>query len=444
MPKKVDLNQQLADKREAIKTKRLRAMDFAQKVKGGNTLTTEERAEWDELNESVAALDLECVDIQRSLEVGLFNPNATDAIGLTEEETREFSLVKLINARANPNSAQATEGAAMELKACAAAEEKMSNGHASMSAQGVFLPAEVYGGNQIHRSMVQHRLAKALGKQVRDLNITVGSAGGFGVATDLQSMIEILRNSMALDAAGVTVIPGLTGDVAFPKHTGAGTGYWISPEGGAPLESQQTLGQITGTPRTMGAYTDFTRQLMHQASFGVENFVRNDLSAVLGLLLDLAGLYGSGVSGQPVGLDNTTNVGSVAHSTNNNPTWTEITEMRSAVNSANANVVSSAASITESNMVGTLMSTAKDAGSGLFLMNSDTDTLMGRPVIESNQVTDGDIWYGHWANLLLLMWGVMDILVDPFTASTTGTTRVVALQSADWIVRYPESFVKAT
>ena len=38
------------------------------------------------------------------------------------------------------------------------------------------------------------------------------------------------------------------------------------------------------------------------------------------------------------------------------------------------------------------------------------------------------------------MFGGLDIVVDPYTASTTGTVRVVALQSVDVAARNDESF----
>ena len=38
------------------------------------------------------------------------------------------------------------------------------------------------------------------------------------------------------------------------------------------------------------------------------------------------------------------------------------------------------------------------------------------------------------------MFGGIDITVDPYTASTTGTVRIVALQSVDVAVRHAVSF----
>lgn len=50
------------------------------------------------------------------------------------------------------------------------------------------------------------------------------------------------------------------------------------------------------------------------------------------------------------------------------------------------------------------------------------------------------LFFGNWADLIVGMWGGLDILVDPYTGGTAGTVRVVALQDVDVAVRHPQSF----
>ena len=50
------------------------------------------------------------------------------------------------------------------------------------------------------------------------------------------------------------------------------------------------------------------------------------------------------------------------------------------------------------------------------------------------------IAFGNWADLIVGMWGVLDLMVDPYSNSTSGTVRVVALQDVDVAVRHAESF----
>jgi len=94
--------------------------------------------------------------------------------------------------------------------------------------------------------------------------------------------------------------------------------------------------------------------------------------------------------------------------------------------------------ILPASMLGALKTTAKDTGSGLFV--ADGNQLNGYNAIVSNQVTAGDLYFGNFADLLIGMYGGLDITVDPYTASTSGTVRIVALQTCDVAVRHAVSF----
>jgi hypothetical protein len=48
--------------------------------------------------------------------------------------------------------------------------------------------------------------------------------------------------------------------------------------------------------------------------------------------------------------------------------------------------------------------------------------------------------FGNFADLLIGMWGSLDIMVDPYTGGTAGTVRVIALQDVDVAIRNVESF----
>ena len=50
------------------------------------------------------------------------------------------------------------------------------------------------------------------------------------------------------------------------------------------------------------------------------------------------------------------------------------------------------------------------------------------------------IVYGNFSDLLIGLYGTLEILVDPYTDFAKGTTGIRALQSIDIAVRHPESF----
>ena len=344
--------------------------------------------------------------------------NAT--IGLTEKETGNFSFLRALNYLANPTDSRAREAAAFEIEASEAAAAKLGR-----TSRGITIPQDVLTAQ-------------------RDLQTSPGSAGGDVIKTDLLtgSFIDLLRNESACARAGATILSGLEGNVKIPKQSGAASASWIS-EGAAAAESDQTLTQVSLVPRTVGAYTDVTRKLLLQSSIDIENFVRNDLARVIALKIDLAGLYGSGVANEPLGLKNTVGIGAEAFA-GAVPTFPEVIAMESDLGSANA-LLGSPCYITNASMRGSLKGTKKDAGSGEFVWTGGQDGEMnGYRAFVSNQVAAGDVWMGNFADLLMGFWSGLDLTVDPYTNSTSGTVRIVALQDCDVAVRHPESFCLGT
>ena len=332
-------------------------------------------------------------------------------IGLTEKESRSFSFLRAINYLANPTDRSARDAAAFEIEASDAAAAKLGR-----QSRGITIPQDVLR---------------------RDLTVGAATAGGNLVATELDagSFIDLLRNASALDQAGATVLTGLTGNLAIPRQSGAGTAYWVA-ESGSSTESQQTVDQVSLTPKTVAAFTDYSRRLMIQSSIDVENMVRSDLARVLALKIDLAGLYGTGSNGEPLGLKLTTGIGTENFAAAI-PTFAEVVALESDVATANA-LLGSPVYLMNAAMRGGLKTKAKDAGSGLFVMEGNE--VNGYRGVLSNQVESGDLWFGNFADLIIGYFSGLDLMVDPYTHSTSGTVRVVAMQDVDIAVRHPESF----
>ncbi len=335
----------------------------------------------------------------------------TAEIGLSVNESRKFSFLRAINYLANPADRSARDAAGFEIEASEAAAQKLGR-----QSRGITIPQDVLR---------------------RDLNVGTASAGGNLVATELDagSFIELLRNASALDQAGATVLTGLTGNVAIPRQSGSGTAYWVA-ESGAPSESQQTIDQVSLTPKTVAAYVDYSRRLMLQSSIDVENMVRADLATVLALKIDLAGLYGTGSNSEPLGLKLTTGVGTESFAAAT-PTFAEVVGLESDIATANA-LLGSPVYLMNAAMRGGLKTKAKDTGSGLFVMEGGE--VNGYQGILSNQVESNDLWFGNFADLIIGYFSGLDLMVDPYTNSTSGTVRVVAMQDVDIAVRHPQSF----
>ena len=339
-------------------------------------------------------------------------------IGMSKEEVRDFSLIKAIRAMANPSDRKAQEDAAFEFECSAEAARQYGK-----DAQGIMLPAEVL---------------RSWGK--RDLNTSDDSTL---VAEDYRGndFIDILRNESSVMQAGATILRGLQGNVVIPKKTAGASAGWIATEGAASAESEFTAGSVTMTPKVIGAHTDVTRLLLQQSSLDVENLIRDDLTKSIATAIDLGALAGSGSSGQPTGIASTSGINTTTFAAAN-PTWAEIVAMESAVANDNA-LTGSLGYICRPADFGTLKTTEKATGTAQFVVSPD-NSMNGYNVVRSNQVTSGDFYFGNFADLLIGMYGGLDITVDPYALSTSGGVRIVALQTVDVAVRHAVSFCKSS
>ena len=339
-------------------------------------------------------------------------------IGMTKEEVREFSLVRAIRAMANPSDRRAQEEAAFEFECSAEAARQYGK-----DAQGIMLPAEVLSN---------------WGKRDADLTDNAGL-----VAEDYKGsdFIDILRNESSVMRAGATMLRGLQGNVVIPKKTATAAAGWIATEGGNSASDELEVGSVTMSPKVVGAHTDVTRLLLQQSSLDVENLIRDDLTKSIATAIDLGALAGSGSSGQPTGIANTSGINTTTFAAAN-PTWAEIVAMESAVANDNA-LTGSLSYICRPADFGTLKTTEKASGTAQFVVSPD-NTMNGYNVIRSNQVTSGDFYFGNFADLLIGMYGGLDITVDAYSLSQSGGVRIVALQTVDTAVRHAVSFCKSS
>lgn len=349
--------------------------------------------------------------------IGNDKPLENESIGLNEKEVRQFSVVRAIAALANPGDRRLREAAAFEFEASEAAAQRYGR-----SASGVMIPTDVLG---------------VWGQ--RDLATTTAAAGGATVATNLLAgeFIDVLRNAASVMQAGARMLPGLQGNVSIPKKTAGSTAAWIATEGNPATESDPTFGSVTLAPKNIGAFTDMTRQLILQSTPAIEALVRDDLTQALALAIDKGALEGTALSGQPRGLLNTVGINKPANFAAAVPTFAEMVALETAVAEDNA-LFGNLAYITDAATYGGLKTRSKDTGSGMFVLENGEAN--GYRVIRTQQATAGNVYFGNFSDMLIGMWGGLDLTVDPYTASSSGTVRIVALQTIDVAVRNAVSF----
>ena len=355
-------------------------------------------------------------------------------LGLSKKDAETFSFIRAINAQANPTNKRAQDAAGFEFEASRAVAEKLGR-----SPQGVFVPMDVLK---------------------RELTVGVATAGGNLVGTDLLtgSFIDMFRSRLMLAKMGATTLTGLVGDVAIPRQTGGATAYWVD-ESGDSTPSDQTFDQVTLKPKTIAARTSMSRKLLIQSALDVENFVRGDLAKALGLGVDFAGIAGTGIGAMPIGIMNTNGVGAVIGGTDGAaPLWGHIVKLWAEVAQDNADI-GSLGFLSNSKVIGKLMETEKAPNTAQFICKAFPDkdgftSIAGARAGVTNQVpgnlTKGAsdsilsaLIYGNWADLIIALWGTIDIVVDS-TSSNDGSVTVKTYQDVDVKPRNPESFAVFT
>jgi len=299
--------------------------------------------------------------------------------------------------------------------------------------------------------------------------VTSGATtGGNLVATDLMAddFIEALRNSSVMMSLGVKALPGLVGDVAIPRRSGVAATYYLSSETTAITQAESTFDQVTLSPKNLAALSKYSRQTLLQGTPGIEELIRTDLTDGLNTAVDLGILSGSGSSGQPTGILNTSGIGSVAIGTNGGAITIEtLVNLEEQVLIDNGNVSDNMAYVTNAKVLAELKKLragGSASGDGSFLFNTDISgigrgptpgAVNGYPLAVTNQapsnLTKGSsssvcsaVLIGDFSQCTVGFYGAgLEITVgedaDDFSKALTSVRGII---SYDVAVRHAESF----
>ena len=387
-------------------------------------------------NETIENIRSHVLDLlgKRSVSpVGVASREISEDIGLTAAERSNFNLVRALNAALTGDWSKA------------GFEREVSQTLAKRSGRettGFFMPSDV----TMQRDTTPGYF------------VGQPTQGGNLVATDLRSgsFIDLLRAKAMVTRMGATVISGLVGNVEIPRQTGASTTYWLA-EKGDPTESNATFDKVSLKPKTIGALSSVSRNLLLQSSMNVEAFVRNELAVSLALGIDLAALCGTGTNNQPTGIANMSGICTVEGGTNGGSlTFDKLIDMETQVATANADVTNMYY-LCNAATIGFLKKIKNTSGDYIWkpiteaVRNGFPGEVNGYAVGRSNQVRSGlekgtsnnchEIYFGNWADLLIGEWGFLEIDVNRYgDAWKSGGVEIRALQTIDIAVRHPKSF----
>ena len=317
--------------------------------------------------------------------------------------------------------------------------------HEEMRKRGL-MPAGAGGFQVPFDAMISKRMSR---RQQRDLNVnTFGQGGAFVQTSILTPIIEILRNRMVCDRLGVQGMAGLEGNIAIPRQTGAATAFSL-PEQTTLTKSTQALDQVMLTPHRVGAWNNYSRQLLLQSSVDVENFLREDLMKVVAIKWDNLILQGQGGGSEPTGVLNTPGIGSIMFG--GTATWAQIVAFETALSVANADL-GNMAFVTSPTVRGRMKAVAQTGvgvtsvvpiflwQKGAWADGSNDGEMNGYRAAATNQILNNLVFFGNWEDCIHALWGGYDVIVDPYTQATDGTNRITVNTFGDVALRHAVSF----
>jgi HK97 family phage major capsid protein len=321
--------------------------------------------------------------------------------------------------------------------------------------EGFFIPHDVAARSLADVNGLSTRdlltLSASVG-QLQERVLGVSGLGSGGATVDTQvlgsALIELLRNRPLVAQMGAMTFSGLVGNIAVPRQTGAGTAYTLS-EAAAVTLADQSFGQLGLSPKRVSGGTAYQKELLMQSSIDVEGFVRNDLLRIVLIKKDLLMLIGLGGAGEPIGILNTTGIGSETFGAA--ATWAKIVDFEKLVAVANADV-GRIGWLTTPGVRAKWKQNAKIGSTfpnfiwevGPDPRNPLVGTVNNYPAYVTNQVPGDQVLFGNFGDCLIGDWAGIDIVVDPYTQKKSAQVEIVINIWFDFGLRHAVSMVVST
>ena len=348
-------------------------------------------------------------------------------LDMPKSDIRRYSLLKAIDAKVKND----WRDAGLELEASREIEKRLDK-----EARGFFMPLDVQkrsrGPNPdiFDESMQQVLNPEKGGYLVKD-HLMIGS------------FIEILRNECLLPKLGVTMLNNLKGTIHIPKQTEVSSTVWIDEDGEAP-DRHVKFGMMKMEPKTIASAVPMSRKVLKEASIDMENFVISDMAKENALEISRAALYGEGyertVCNEPKGLLKYEGLEFMDFDSAREPlSYRHILKLKELLIRKNA-LLGSPKFVGDPGIDTELRLTEKSPTTAQFLLG-DNNRLIGYPFVSTNQIEPGLLIFGDFGQMMMGLWGILDILPDTSTKVASGGLVIRTFQDLDFGVRHLESFV---
>ena len=356
--------------------------------------------------------------------VAQMKANKTLNLGLTTREAANYFVAEAIECAIDPKRKTFPYDVHQALAA--------KLGHPCRDAHSIFVPS-------------------TLNPRASGLDSKNNATGGYLTPTTIPDLVEYQWAQMVLGQLGATPVPNLDASVQFAKETASVQTVWTGQNPGSDVaESAMTFGAVTGTPYTSQGTITVSRQLVGQASrnIALEARLRKDVMRGHAQAFDAAAINGSGSSNQPTGILQNQNINIVSIGASGGAAaYSHICSLEEAVSNAN---VEPTGFLTTPTQRRKLRQVAINGTGSDMTWDAETNTMLGRPSFVSNNVPGNlskgsgsnlsAIICGKWDELLLLEFGVVELVIDPYSKIRQGCIEISSFSMVDAILPRPTTF----
>ena len=262
---------------------------------------------------------------------------------------------------------------------------------------------------------------------------TVGLATSVAGVEQLSTLAALVPKPL-IETLGAQRITGVSGDIKFPKLKAAATLHTDEATNATASPGLDTA--VTMSPERVGARLDVSNQTLAQLNGSLEAVLAGQIADEIGSAVDR--MFFSTVIGAIAD-------GATAGTTAALPTYDELTALEGTVGDAHA-LGNNCAYVTTPGMRALLAGQAKfGTGSGqAFIENGQLYgyNVAATNIAEFSNSTAGvtALVFGEFSKAAVCYWNGLDLLIDPYTESPKGITRMVAQVYAQATPMYAGAF----
>ena len=293
---------------------------------------------------------------------------------------------------------------------------------------------------------------------------SAAAASGFQAQAELiadvhrpDMYLDALRDRIVAGQLGVTVLSGLSAgnlDIPAADASNLAAVAWAT-ETGAFTETVPQFATVSiGPPHKLGAWAEWSQQLVLQSAPGIEGLVRGQLVDAVAAALDETIIYGAATNGPTGGVTaSITNTARAADTNGKALTFAELDALQLLLDTRNVPADGRAWLLAPRtrNALRNVPRFATDGDRGAELAFQNGGILGERAVVTngvSTAVTHGSsavtssLFYGRWSDLVVAYWQGLDIMLNPYadTSFKRGSILIRAMLFMDTQILRDDSF----